>query len=228
MKDINTFYEQLLLEKYEIDKNLQRIERELDHTEEMKKSIVIKQIKNRLYYYCQWRESGRVKSEYLSLAVPGAAAEEERQIIRRQELLNEQKEQRLLKKRVEQMLEYLSKDRAKQKLLPEYTFEVFWKDEITARVHAKEHQVKVSRYVEHPVKQLFAASVMSRNQLNKILELRCFERGRPDIMEILGHLGLREYNPYEIVKRTHGVSYNDFIWFRFPGEKFTSKDVLVR
>ena len=39
---------------------------------------------------------------------------------------------------------------------------------------------------------------------------------------------LSEYNPYEIVKHTHGVSYNDFIWFRFPGEKLTSKDVLVR
>ena len=39
---------------------------------------------------------------------------------------------------------------------------------------------------------------------------------------------LSEYNPYEIVKHTHGVSYNDFIWFRFLGEKLTSKDVLVR
>ena len=42
------------------------------------------------------------------------------------------------------------------------------------------------------------------------------------------NIGLSEYNPYEIVKHTHGVSYNDFIWFRFPGEKLTSKDVLVR
>ena len=51
---------------------------------------------------------------------------------------------------------------------------------------------------------------------------------RADIGEKLTNLGLKEYNPYEIVKRTHGVSYNDFIWFRFPGEKLTSKDVLVR
>lgn len=112
--------------------------------------------------------------------------------------------------------------------LAEYSFEVLWKDEVTASVYVKGHRAEISRYVIHPVKQLFAAPVMSRNQVNKVLELRCFDRGRPDIMEILAHLGLKEYNPYEIVKRTHGVSYNDYIWFRFPGEKLTSKDVLVR
>jgi len=69
---------------------------------------------------------------------------------------------------------------------------------------------------------------MTRFQLGKIMEMRCWEKGRPDINEILNHLGLSEYNPYEIVRKTHGVSYNDFIWFRFPGEKLTSKDVLVR
>ncbi len=52
--------------------------------------------------------------------------------------------------------------------------------------------------------------------------------GRPDIYEILEQLRLREYNPYEIVKKTHGVSWNDYILFRFPGGNLTSKDVLVR
>ncbi len=68
----------------------------------------------------------------------------------------------------------------------------------------------------------------TRYQLGRILELRCWDKQRSDITEILAHLGLKEYNPYEIVRKTHGVSYNDYIWFRFPGEKRTSKDVLVR
>ena len=109
-----------------------------------------------------------------------------------------------------------------------FTFEVYWKDEITARVYVKEKDVTVSRFTENPGKQLFAQKKMTRFQLGKILELRCWEKNRADIGEKLTHLGLKEYNPYEIVKRTHGVSYNDFIWFRFPGEKLTSKDVLVR
>ena len=41
-------------------------------------------------------------------------------------------------------------------------------------------------------------------------------------------LGLTEYKPLDIVRKTHGVSYNDFLWFRFPGENISSKDVLVR
>ena len=49
-----------------------------------------------------------------------------------------------------------------------------------------------------------------------------------DIQELLNRIGLSEYNPQQIVRRTHGVSYNDYIWFRFPGERLTSRDVLVR
>lgn len=37
-------------------------------------------------------------------------------------------------------------------------------------------------------------------------------KGRPDIMEILKNIGLSEYNPYEIVKRTHGVSYKTAVY----------------
>ena len=69
---------------------------------------------------------------------------------------------------------------------------------------------------------------MTRYQLNRILELRCWERDRADINELLENIGLQEYNPQEIVRKTHGVSFNDYIWIRFPGEKLTSKDVLVR
>ena len=31
-----------------------------------------------------------------------------------------------------------------------------------------------------------------------------------------------------IVRKTHGVSYNDYLWFRFPGENLRAEDVLVR
>lgn len=125
-------------------------------------------------------------------------------------------------------MECYKKREKKEPVMNEFSFEVYWKDEITARVYVKKKKVVVSRYTENPGKQLFASKEMTRFQLGKILEMRCWEKGRPDINEILNHLGLSEYNPYEIVRKTHGVSYNDFIWFRFPGEKLTSKDVLVR
>jgi hypothetical protein len=112
--------------------------------------------------------------------------------------------------------------------LENYSFEVLWKDELTARVYVDQDIVAVTRYCEHPVKQIFASERMTRYQLNKILSLRCFEENRPDMVEKLQALGLKEYIPYEIVKRTHGVSYNDYIWFRFPNEQLRAADVLVR
>ena len=127
----------------------------------------------------------------------------------------------------ERVPDYFSEEYWKDSV-PSYSFETLWKDEVTAKVRVDGAQVQVERLVIHPVKQLFASDVMTRDQLNRIFESRCWDRGRPDINELLAYRGLKAYNPYEIVKKTHGASWNDHIWFRFPGEKLTSKDVLVR
>ena len=37
-----------------------------------------------------------------------------------------------------------------------------------------------------------------------------------------------EYNPWEIVKKTHGVMFEDFIWVRFEGEALVWEDVKIR
>lgn len=115
-----------------------------------------------------------------------------------------------------------------QNMLDEYSFEAMWKDEVTAQVQVTKDKIFVKRYCEHPVRQIFASNVMTRYQLNQILSMRCFDRNRPDAKEKLQALGLTDYNPHAIVRRTHGVSYNDYIWFRFPGENLCAKDVLVR
>ena len=90
------------------------------------------------------------------------------------------------------------------------------------------NRVHVSRFIKHPLRQIFSGDIITRNQLNEVLKLRCFEEERPDCRAKLNVLGLTEYNPLEIVKKTHGVSYNDYIWFRFPGEIIKASDVLVR
>ena len=115
-----------------------------------------------------------------------------------------------------------------QSFLTDYSFEVFWKNELSARVTARKGRVHVSRFIIHPIRQLFWSDSITRNQLNEALKLRCFDPNRSDAQDKLKALGLQEYNPLEIVKRTHGVSYNDYIWIRFPGEKLRAEDVLVR
>lgn len=69
----------------------------------------------------------------------------------------------------------------------------------------------MSRFTDNLGKQLFAQKKMTRFQLGKIFEMRCWEKGRPDIMEILKNIGLSEYNPYEIVKHTHHLKFSNLV-----------------
>ncbi|MDE6627467.1 MAG: hypothetical protein K2K56_14015 [Lachnospiraceae bacterium] len=228
MKDLERIYQLILAEKKKVLTELERIDRELGELGTEQKSIVIKMIKGKKYYYEQWREAGKLKYKCLGKVYPGAVYQEEKEISRRKELLAQRKEQQLLCEQLQWTLQRMEKQRMEESILQDYSFEVFWRDEITARVAVKGSRVHVSRYCKHPLKQLFAQEKMTRHQLNKILEMRCFEKGRGDIRQILNRFGLKEYNPQELVRKTHGVSYNDYIWFRFPGEKLTAKDVLVR
>lgn len=47
---------------------------------------------------------------------------------------------------------------------------------------------------------------------------RCFEESRPDKKELLESLGLTQYSPLDIVRKTHGHTNRDDLWFRFEGE----------
>ena len=207
--EIQQTYRMLKYQEALYKKELDIKKKELQEISTEKQNITIKKIHGELYYYAQQRKDGKVKSRYLSPVIPGKIADIENIQLRIEHLCYEKRTK-------------------KENFMDEFTFEVYWKDEITARVYVKKKNVIVSRFSDNPGRQLFAEKKMTRYQLGKILELRCFEKGRPDIDEILNHLGLKEYNPYEIVRKTHGVSHNDFIWFRFPGENITSKDVLVR
>lgn len=35
-------------------------------------------------------------------------------------------------------------------------------------------------------------------------------------------------NPWEWVRISHGVMFDDFLWIRFPGENLTWEDVKIR
>ncbi|MCM1181211.1 MAG: hypothetical protein NC347_13205 [Clostridium sp.] len=228
MEDLERIYQLILEEEKRVLANLEQIDRELGELGMEQTSIVIKKIKGKKYYYEQWRENGMLKYKCLGKVYPGAVYQAEARIFRRKELLAQRKEQQFLAEQFQQTLQEMEKQRMEKNILQDYSFEVFWRDEITARVAVRGSRVHVSRYCNHPLKQLFAQEKMTRHQLNKILEMRCFEKGRGDIRQILDCFGLEEYNPQELVRKTHGVSYNDYIWFRFPGENLTAKDVLVR
>lgn len=228
MENIGQLKRMLTYEREIIKRTLASLQAELGKLSDVQKTIVIKEIRGRQYYYSQWLEGKKLRSRSLGLVRPGVIAELEQRIQQKAALEEQVQSHQLLLQNIEDMLKRVQKDLAKQKLMENYIFEVYWKDEITARVYVREHEVIVSRFTDHPLKQLFAEKRMTRFQLNQVLEMRCWDRNRPDIQELLAGIGLQEYRPQDIVRRTHGVSYNDYIWLRFPGEGITCRDVLVR
>ena len=182
--EMKNVYKSLNEQKLYYEQELIRKKNVLKDTKEERKNITIKKIHGELYYYAQCKRAGKVNSQYLGPVIPGTIKELEWNI-----------------ESLEKMMEYYKKREKKEPVMNNFSFEVYWKDEITARVYVKKKKVIVSRYTENPGKQLFASKEMTRFQLGKIMEMRCWEKGRPDINEILNHLGLSEYNPYEIVRK---------------------------
>jgi len=104
----------------------------------------------------------------------------------------------------------------------------FWNDELVALVNVKNNRAKVQRFTEHPVKQIFRDDELDVFKLSSILETRCWLRDCRNIDNYLKKLDIQYYDPLAIVRKTHGVSYNDFLWFRFNGESLTWKDVAPK
>ena len=227
MTEKEKLYEQLHEIYLDYDGKIKEIDDELDVIGRQNSTIVIKTINENRYYYEQWREGSSVKSKNLGKVEPGIIVDVEDRIQRRKELLLKYAELLALRDTLKKECD-LIKPVDHVAYLDEYSFEVFYKNDISARVSVKKSKVHVSRFIIHPVRQLFYSDNITRHQLNEILRLRCFEEGRTDTPEKLRALGLKEYNPQMIVRKTHGVSYNDYLWFRFPGENLRAEDVLVR
>lgn len=107
----------------------------------------------------------------------------------------------------------------------ELFMETYWKDERTATVRLDREFAYIERFTLNPIKQIFYSDKISRFEFGDILKDRCWDEHRPDIDRILELIGLDEYNPYEICKRTHGRMYQDSIWFRFSGEVLTYEEL---
>lgn len=106
---------------------------------------------------------------------------------------------------------------------------VFWKDELTAEVDIQNNKVDIKKYTSDPIKQFFLAfNSMDIVGFSDLLEARCWERERVDILDLLRKIGLDEYDPIEIVRRTFGVSYNDSIWFKFEESNINWKKLCPK
>lgn len=76
-------------------------------------------------------------------------------------------------------------------------------------------------FVRENYRKVFGKRPMTMENLYKFFESRCFSRDNFGVKELLQMLGLTQYNPYDIVKVTHGHMTCDHNWIRFEGEDLT-------
>ena len=62
----------------------------------------------------------------------------------------------------------------------------------------------------------------------EFISTRCFPYERGNRKALLKIWGLDEYDPMAIVRKTHGVMNDDFLWLLFEGETLTFEDVRMR
>lgn len=112
----------------------------------------------------------------------------------------------------------------------EIRFSTYWKNEKTSDVVIVSDRSKVEykRYSDEICEAPFGFDNPSFEQMYRFLESRCMPKGRQQLQEYLDDLGLAEYNVYEILRKTHGVMWEDFLWLKFEGESVTWDEVKVR
>lgn len=107
-------------------------------------------------------------------------------------------------------------------------FEVLYKDTVTAIVEITGNKAHIRRFDDCPIHYLFPREEMDLYGVMEILEGRCFPRNRVNADELLHKLSLKNYHPLDIVRKTHGLMRNDYVWIRFEGEHLTYDDVKIR
>ncbi|WP_211222600.1 hypothetical protein [Paenibacillus daejeonensis] len=115
---------------------------------------------------------------------------------------------------------------------PPLAFEVLEHDRVIAKVQLDYRNQTVQVWQDESISPVFLPfPAKQKVQVSDVLdyfESRCFPRTRHHREKVLQALGLREYVPTDIVKKTHGVLYDDYVWIRFAGEELRCVDVHPR
>lgn len=114
--------------------------------------------------------------------------------------------------------------------MKEYKFSTYWRNEKTSDVYvsADRKTIIYKRYNDEQIKAPYGFDQLTIEHVYSFLESRCMPKERAQLPAYLESLGLTEYNPWEIVKKTHGVMWEDFLWIKFPTEDVTWDEVKVR
>lgn len=108
-----------------------------------------------------------------------------------------------------------------------WAFDVMHRDDVCTHVKVmSDLSIEFENFTDDIVTTAFGnAKEADITMLEDFFRDRCFEEGRPDKDRILKYFGLNEYDPFGIVRVTHGALVDDFTWIRFDGETLTWEDI---
>lgn len=116
-------------------------------------------------------------------------------------------------------------------------FDIYKKDTKVGRIELDGNKlIKNESYFdisEEPVPFMINPFIYMKDGMSvrRYLATRVVPPERANIRQILNALGLKEYNIYNLLEKTHGVKVDDFIWLKFdhvPDDGKTWNDLNPR
>ncbi len=89
-------------------------------------------------------------------------------------------------------------------------------------------KVTLEKYSEAKIDKQFPTDTPTIEEVYEWIEDRCFPESRANKNELLEAMGLSLYEPLEIVKITHGLLHEDYIWILWEGEEVQYEDIKIR
>lgn len=109
-------------------------------------------------------------------------------------------------------------------------FDYYWRDKITTEVDATDlDNIKIVNHTDDFVQRAFGVKEKpTADDLYYFLKSRVFPRSRVNCEQLLEDLGLTNYSPYDISRKTYGTILEDFNWIKYPDQDVTWEDIKKR
>ena len=112
-----------------------------------------------------------------------------------------------------------------------YHMWVYNRNDLVARVDYDycRNYVSVENYTDNIFIRPFGIKEdVTISDLEAFFEERVRSPNRADIKEILDYYGMKSYDAYELVLKTHGSQFGDYIWVKFDeNDPYCFEDLLA-
>ena len=115
--------------------------------------------------------------------------------------------------------------------LEDQYIQVYDKENLVTDIWIENEQIKIKRYDNRIGHQLFLMpdlSVVDKDMFILIMKQRAISERRSDIKDILRQFNLNKYDLMKLLRKTHGITTDDYLWLRFDNENISYEKIKVR